>query len=85
MPNRPQFSLKAILIFTAVLSVPLAMIATRDKATGPLGILLLFPVLGGYAGYFVGGRRRAGDGIAIGIIIGLSFAFLLLFVWTVHT
>ncbi len=32
MPNRPQFSLKAILVIIAILSVPLGMIATRKSS-----------------------------------------------------
>ena len=76
MPNRPQFSLKAILVIVAVLSVPLAMFATRNGLPRLWGVVLLFPILGGCVGYLAGGGHRAGTGIAIGILASIVFACL---------
>jgi hypothetical protein len=66
--NRPQFSLKAVLNIIAVMSVPLAMIATQNLLLIVWGILLLFPFSGGCTGYLLGGWQRAGDGILFGIL-----------------
>ncbi|MBC8868009.1 MAG: hypothetical protein H8E44_01260 [Planctomycetes bacterium] len=66
MSKRPQFSLKAILVIIAVLAVPMALFATRNEQWEELGVILLFPVVGGCWGYVTAGWK----GIAIGVSIG---------------
>jgi len=71
---KPQFSLKAMLIITAALSVPLGMIATENVVAGLLGVMLLFPALGGCVGYLAGGWQRVGAGVPLGIITSCVYA-----------
>jgi len=71
MPNRPRFSLKAMLVIIAVLSVPLAMIATWYPTLSVIGYYLLFAVGGGSLGYLLGGRRHTIHGLGIGLFLGL--------------
>ncbi len=65
MSERPQFSLKAILVIIAVLSVPLAIM--RVSVCG--GFLYLFPVLLGSAGYLWGGKRGMHWGVGIALLV----------------
>lgn len=74
MPNRPQFSLLAVLVIIAVLAVPLAMIATHAAVPVFIAGLLLFPILGGSVGHLVGGKRLAGIGVLIGLLASVVFA-----------
>ncbi len=73
MPNRPQYTLKALLVIITALSVPLAVIG---RSMSLESVLLLFPVVGGNAGYLIDGRDGICPGLAGGIvaaiIIGLS-------------
>jgi len=69
MANRPQFSLKAILGIMAVLSVPLAMLATQYGELAEFGLILALPVVGGCVGYCLGGWKHVGVGALIGLIV----------------
>lgn len=80
MPNRPRYSLKAMLVFIAMLSVPLAMIGMRDETVSWLGVALLFPVLGGGLGCLTDTRGGTEEGILVGALIGFAvFWFLPIF------
>ena len=73
MPNRPQFSLRSILIIVAVLSVPLGMMVSPQAL---LGVLLLLPVAGGCVGYLVGGRDKVVTGVLIGVIVFVGLCLI---------
>jgi len=65
MPARPQFSLKAILVIIAVLSVPLAMM----RMSVWIGVLFLLPALSGSVGYLLGGKERMPYWLAAGLLV----------------
>ena len=75
MANRPRYSLKAMLVFIAMLSVPLAMI--QGHGWEGLGVLLLFPVVGGAIGYLIDGMDGLEKGMIFGLLIGAAALFMI--------
>lgn len=77
MTNRPRYSLKAMLVFIAVLSVPLTLIGMPSESTRWPGVLLLFPVLGAGIGHLVDPRTGAEKGMLFGALLSVAvFLFL---------
>jgi len=74
MFERPQFSLKAILVIIAVLAVPLGMVVSGVPALVYLGGMSALPVLSGCIGYLVGGWRGLLIGMAAGALALISYA-----------
>lgn len=77
MTTRRQFSLFAILVIIAALSVPLAMVGSGFAAV-VFGVLtVLLSTAGAVVGYFSGGQRAARLGFYIGLAVAvLSFGFV---------
>lgn len=82
MATRWQYSLKAILLIVAVLSMPLAMAVSGIPLLIGLGVFSAFPLVGGSIGYVIRGWDGARKGVDIGsmIIIVLMAAGLFLLV-----
>jgi len=74
MSKRPQFSLKVLFIITAVLAVPLGMMASGDEDLVQSGRMLVLPVLFGCIGYLLDGVR----GVLLGLLPALSLTLLYL-------
>jgi hypothetical protein len=77
MANRPQFSLKAVLIIIAVLSVPLAMMASGQKTLMALGVVLACPTLGACGGFLCNGDKGAPWGAFIGLVVAVVAAVVI--------
>jgi len=84
MGGRWQFSLKAILVVIAVLSVPLAMIASRQGAFVLMAALILPAVIGACGGYLVKGWEGAQTWMSRGIMVVLIAYVLLLFAFLAY-
>ena len=69
MPNRPSYSLKAILVIIAVLSVPLGMIAARERSWMICGVGLLAVAISVCVGSFTRGWRGVSTDLMIGFVI----------------
>jgi len=69
MSERPQFSLKAILVIVTVLAALLAMAASGQWQLVRLAAFLACPTVGACAGYLCGGAKRASRGALIGLIV----------------
>jgi len=72
MSERPQFSLKAILVIIAILSVPLGMMVSEDGRNILLGMIIALPILFGCIGYLLGKWA----GVMIGVLISLVAIWL---------
>ncbi len=76
---RPQFSLKAILVIVAVLSVPFAMFVSKG-ILHPIGGIILVPTIATCAGYLVRGWYGAIWGLVFSPVLGaILTAILMLF------
>lgn len=77
MPTQSQFNLKAVLVFIAALSMPLAMVGSGFAAVVFGALAVLLSAAGAIVGYFVGGPRTARTGFYIGLVVAaFSFGFL---------
>ncbi len=72
MPNRPQFTLKAILAILTVLSVPLGMMVSGYGGLRVIGYFLLLATSGGSLGYLLGGRGLAFIGAGVGLYMAAA-------------
>jgi len=71
MSERPQFSLKALLVIIAVLGVPLGMMGSVNDLLFLLGIYITCVNLGGSVGYLLGGGKWALLGTGIGTLAAM--------------
>ena len=74
MSGRPQFSLSALLVIIAVLSVPLAMMVSGKPSVLILGYFALLTGGGGSLGYLLGGEAGVLPGMALGFFLSLVLA-----------
>ena len=77
MSKRPQFSLKALLVIIAVLSVPLAMMGSEDRILFAFGCFVLLLTGGGTLGYLLGGWNYAIVGVLFGWFLALTIPLFL--------
>jgi hypothetical protein len=77
MTLKPRFTLKAILVIVAALSVPVGMMSSGIVSLIILGTLIVLPVVGGCVGYVVAGWAGAGLGVSIGCSLVLVSGLLL--------
>lgn len=59
MGNRSQVTLKWVLAYIAVLSVPLAMIGSRSFLPATIAVIAVLPLVGGRIGYALAGWKGA--------------------------
>jgi len=78
MSKRPQFSLKALFVITAILAVPLALLGSEGRILFNLGLFALSLAGGGSLGYLLGGWRYAIVGVALGWYLAVCVSLGLL-------
>jgi hypothetical protein len=76
VPERAQFSLQAVFLAIAAISLPIAMMTSGDQSVRFWGGILLAPGLGGCAGFFVGGWGGTWPGICIAALLTLVTLFI---------